>query len=455
MVQTALSLKIAEYIRLRGEAKLEEFDKKAHSERKKFSDTAMLTELEQEQAEKRQLLAARYEPSEWLTDAAARSGQIQVVTHALKYIHSDAKGSSVYAVGGELQPKDYRQNSLISTASLRKPAIDAVGNAAALDVARLLQLEADGVALVEFVRQGNLSPLLPLAKDESQALSWLEGFQQVLGSKEPGSHKLSKQLYYPVDSGCYHLVAPLFSSSFAQILYERITAARFSEESKEARKAKREHKFSESMVIDYPNTAVQNFGGTKPQNISQLNSSRHGRAFLLKCSPPSWTTKPKPPLGVKTVFSWHHFGFRGQRVIKDLQRFLEKHAKKPSNIAVRERRAVYIDELVDLLVQYAASIQKLAGMEGWSASPECRLSRAEQLWLDPKRAVTDAEFAQEREKKDWQTEIADRFALWLNRRLKSDQLKFGDMEHREWQSLLTAKLSLLKDDLRDELEVFA
>lgn len=455
MEQVPLSQKIAEYIRIRGEAKLEEFDKKAQSERKKVPDAGLLANLEQEQAEKRQLLAARYEPSVWLTDAAQRSSQIKMVTHALKYTHSDAKGSSVYATGGELQPKNYRTNSLVSTASLKKPAIDAVGNAAVLDVARLLQLEVDGVALVEFVRRGDLSPLLPMAKDEKQAMSWVAGFRQVLDSNEPGSHKLSKQLYFPVESGCYHLVAPLFSSSFAQSIYERIATTRFSDKAKESRKAKREHKFVESVIVDYPNTALQNFGGTKPQNISQLNSSRHGRAFLLKCAPPSWKTKPKPPLGVKTVFSWHHFGFRAHGVVKDLQRLLAKHAKKPSTMAIRDRRAAYIDELMDLLVQYAASIQKIAGVEGWSTSPECRLSRAEQLWLDPRRAVMDAEFAQDREKKDWQTEIADHFALWLNRRLKSDQLKFGDMEHREWQSLLTVKLSLLKDDLYDEQEVFA
>ncbi|ADH86222.1 type I-F CRISPR-associated protein Csy1 [Desulfurivibrio alkaliphilus] len=450
-----MSQKIVEYIRVRRDAKLEDFDKKANSERKKVSDPNLLASLEQELAEKRQTQEAKYEVSEWLTDAAARAKQIQMVTHALKYTHPDARGSSLYAVGGETQPESYRQNSLLSTASLHKPAIDVVGNAAALDVAGLLQLEVDGVALIEFIRQGDIAPLLPIAKNEQQASSWLTGFCRALDNKETGAHKLSKQIYFPDSSGGYHLVAPLYSSSFAQALYERIATARFGEEAKEGRKAKRDKKFSVFKVVDYPNTAMQKFGGSNAQNISQLNARRNGSAFLLQCSPPSWVRKLTPPLKVKTVFSWHHFGFRAHGTIKDLRRFLEKNAKKTSTITIRERRGAYIDELMDLLVQYAASIQKLAGVGGWSASPDCRLHRAEQLWLDPRRVAKDVEFAQEREKNDWQVEIADRFALWLNHNLKSDLLKLGDMEHREWQSLLASKLRLLKDDLHDEPEVHA
>jgi CRISPR-associated protein Csy1 len=87
----------------------------------------------------------------------------------------------------------------------------------------------------------------------------------------------------------------------------------------------------------------------------------------------------------------------------------------------------------------------------WSNGPECKLDRVEQLWLDPRRGVTDKEFGAERERNDWQKEIADRFARWLNRRIdkgEGKQLLFtGDAEHLEWKSLLAKKLRLLKDDL--------
>jgi CRISPR-associated protein Csy1 len=124
-------------------------------------------------------------------------------------------------------------------------------------------------------------------------------------------------------------------------------------------------------------------------------------------------------------------------------------AERSSTVDVREQRAERVDDLIDILVQYGAEIQNLTQDSGWSALPECRLNRAEQLWLDPYRAQNDPEFAREREKNDWQGIVADKFAFWLNNRLKHKKLTFGDTEHAEWKKL--AEQSLLTDNL----EVFA
>lgn len=232
-------------------------------------------------------------------------------------------------------------------------------------------------------------------------------------------------------------------------MYGRITASRFSEEAKLVRKAKRESKYHGSLQVDYPETAIQTYGGTKPQNVSQLNSSRYGRSFLLSCAPPNWQSQIKPPLGVKTVFSRYHFGLRAGKETWILRQYLEKQIDKDSTIAIRKRRAGLIDQLVDHLIQYGAEIQFLREHAGWSALPECKLSYAEQLWLDPYR--DDKAFVQEREKNDWQAVIAGQFAFWLNDRIKTKKLIPGDVEHREWKKLLEQKIRLLKENL----EVFA
>ncbi|MBV7619371.1 hypothetical protein KVQ86_24795, partial [Escherichia coli] len=59
-------------------------------------------------------------------------------------------------------------------------------------------------------------------------------------------------------------------------------------ESKAVREArfKKIHHAHESR--EYPNLLVQNFGGSKPQNISQLNSDRRGSMWLLPSIPPTW-----------------------------------------------------------------------------------------------------------------------------------------------------------------------
>lgn len=82
----ALSAFIDEYIAGRRQTKLEAFEKKAA--KRSEADSATLA------AERREL-ELRYEPKTWLTDAAKRAGQINLVTHAAKFTHGDSKSSSV------------------------------------------------------------------------------------------------------------------------------------------------------------------------------------------------------------------------------------------------------------------------------------------------------------------------------------------------------------------------
>jgi CRISPR-associated protein Csy1 len=260
-------------------------------------------------------------------------------------------------------------------------------------------------------------------------------FKQALECNELGSHKLAKQLYFPVAKGQYHLLAPLYSSSLAHALNSRIAATRYGDEVKLVRKARKDGRFSAAPVVDFPDTAVRTYGGTKPQNVSQLNSSQGGKSFLLCCAPPSWETISTPPLGVKSVFSRNHFGYRVWKEVRSLQQYFLSKVDHDSTKPIRDQRAERVVAILDQLVCYAAEVQNLAGYAGWSAQPDCKLSRAEQLWLDPHRAEEDEAFAAERNKDDWQEVIADQFARWFNSRLNHEKLTMGDAEHAEWKTL--------------------
>ena len=421
MQQNALSQAIAEFIDARAQAKLEKFDKDAEKQRKELSGDA-LAAFEQTVALSRAESIASYKPDNWLTDAASRAKQISLVTHAIKFTHSDAKGTSVFAKSTSPQKVPY-----LTTASLGKVQVDVVGNAAALDVAGLLQIEVNGTPLVSAIAEGNIDPFRAFAKSEEQAEEWLQGFKAALADKELSSHKLAKQLYFPVEAGSYHLLSPLYSSALSQELYERVAAARFSEEAKAARKARRDEKYHANKTVDFPNIAVQTFGGTKPQNISLLNSKRGGKTYLLSCQPPTWQVQRKPPSHYKEAF-WHEFDRRAWRTAKALKDFLIKVIARDSTRDIRNIRANYVDELIDILLQYAAEIQQMKDLAGWSAGSALPL--AEQLWLDPLRS--DTEFQQKRATLDWPEEIAKRFAGWLNHKLKDDQLLMADVEYREW-----------------------
>jgi CRISPR-associated protein Csy1 len=450
-----LSTKISSYITERAKPKLEELTKKAEKERKKAADSPeALAEVEAALAEEEIALKSKFEPAVWLTDAARRAGQIQFTTHPIKFTNSQAKGaSSCYAESGPQQPAEMLEGSLISTASLAKPAIDVDGNAAALDVAALLQLEQDGRMLLKYIQAQDAEPLRPFAKSDEQLADWLEGFSQAVSVAAPSSHSLAKQLYFPVGDGQYHLLSPLFSSSLAQAVHERIHSSRFSDKAKEVRKAKREEKFHESLAVDYPNTAVMTFGGTKPQNVSQLNSRRGGKVYLLSCTPPVWKRMSVPPLKTSTVFSRHHFGARVHQETYLLNKFLERVLDQDSTKGIRDRREELIDRIIDQLIQYTAEVWN-SFAAGWSSDEErCKLNHHEQLWLDPMRSLTDPAFKAEREQNEWQEEIAARFARWLNRRIdkgEGQQILFtGDVERREWKKELKNEWkNLLKEKCR-------
>lgn len=412
-----------DFVQQRLQPKLEELDKKLAKEERPEEAQAL--------REKRQALIAAFQREPWLESAAKRSGQIQLVSHGLKFSHPNARGSSFFLHCDESRI----HGGCLGTSTLGKErADDVVGNAAALDVYKFLSLEHQGKTLLELAAAGDAGLAAALCDDAAQAAEWMQAFAAVTQSaKTPTSHTLARQVYFPLDSEAeeYHLLAPLFPTSLMHAVHERIAEDRFSDAAKAARKLRREGKPSETGYRDYPGLAVQVFGGTKPQNISQLNSQRYGQNWLLPSAPPTWRSEQvRPPLHLKTVFGRRLTARPAMReAIQTLADFLAK--TDYNNVRIRNARARMARQIVDELMLFAAETQELA--PGWSADPACKLDAAETLWLDPRRAEADAAFDAERAV-DWQDAIGKRFSAWLNHQLRRHKdLHLGDAEQNEWE----------------------
>ncbi|EPV2500163.1 type I-F CRISPR-associated protein Csy1 [Enterobacter hormaechei] len=412
----ALSAFIAEYIAGRRQTKLEAFDKEAA--KRSDADSATLA------AERREL-ELRYEPKAWLTDAAKRAGQINLVTHAAKFTHGDSKSSSIYSEAVALE-------RYLSTAALSGLDTDAVGNAAALDVAKLLQTRVDGGdSLLASLKRGDHGALAAFADDENQLREWIAGFSRALTPGEPASHKLAKQGYFPVEEG-YHLLSPLFATSLVHAMHQKMIAFRFGDEVKATWKARREKTWHPTPLTLFPDAAEIHFGGTKPQNISYLNSVRGGRCWLLSCQPPQGKRAEKAPTNLRSVFtSGGQFDRRARSQIQLLVSLLTKTGSYTS-FRIREARDGYINMLIDLLFEIASELQREA-WQNWTLNCP-NLKPHQQLWLDPWRTKTDEAFRLEREKDDWQGAVAEDFALWLNARLRKAMPDLGAVEKREWET---------------------
>lgn len=430
-----LGAAIAEYINQRKQAKLEPLLKALNKVLDKNDDPVAIAAAQAEYHEKADPIETAYDPVVWLTDAAKRAKQISLATHAAKFTHSDAKASSILLNHYRLSDVSY-----LVTQHIPNPAIDAVGNAAALDVARLLKIKANGETLIDQLQNQSVEALKLFTSEQAILNEWLIGLSQALGDEKISAHILTKQLYFPINivNESYHLLCPLYSSSLANELYAKIRESRYGE-SKEIRDAHKKGLYDERLDVRFPATAVQMFGGAKPQNISQLNSERHGQGFLLNCAPPTYQAQTKPPVTSSTLFN-RQFGFLSSPLVREFKAFLADLTDKDRNFKTRYKRDYnYAKPLIDTLLNFAAEIQNIPNSAGWSNAPECEMKRAHQLFLDIDNP--EPAFQREREQRDWLEVVASDFSNWLLRKLANKaRYVLGDVEQRYFKKLCLNEL---------------
>lgn len=394
--------------------------------------------------------AAKYDYTTWLADAARRVGQIQAVTHVLKATHPDARGSSLHVTPTELPP-----HAEIGTHSLGDShADDIVGNAAALDVYKLLKVETDGRRLLDWLQQDDPDLLAALHDDPATAQEWAGAFKNLIRSQDTfASHPMAKQVYWcvsgePTDDAGFHLLQPLFSSSLAHAAHQDIQDARFGEANKAARQARRDKAAHDAPYRDYRNLVARKLGGTKPQNISQLNSERGGINYLLASLPPAWDQdRPRQFLYIDSAMQ-RFTRYEGVRDLLDaLCQLLESDPKRSMDTRIRRERIE--QDLGHALTAFGLETRQLFG-PGWTRDDNCRLPLCERIWLDPERADLpvseehrddDLAFIEAYEWKDWPDEVAHHFGNWLNAILQKRGLPVGDMEHAHWakQAIIDAE----------------
>ena len=359
--------------------------------------------------------------------------QIHLATHIVKGVHPDPKVKMASNFNVDLMRLP--ELMLVSSKSVSaKFDVDTTGNGAfnkkVFEVHSLLSVEFDGVSFLGLLKRDDPDAVAALSDNPSKAREWANSLADIDEPRcaKPASHTNLKQLYWPIgndphDDASYHLLAPLYPTSLIHRVYQQLQLDRFSPAAKAAREARKAGELHERPVRDYPNLAIQKLGGTKPQNISQLNSERRGDNCLLASLPPVWNSVGVKPLyGVDSLFK--RFGWRkeARSLAVQLRRFLE--GDPASNIKTRQRRDELVDALIDELMQFAAELGELDA--GWSATAECDLPPAHCAWLDPDGPGAAMDDAADR--------VASDFANWLNGHLRNP-LPVGDSEFLYWRKL--------------------
>ena len=381
-----------------------------------------------------------------ISSGAGCVGQIQLATHIVKGIHPDPTVKE--ASNLNVDPMKMPCLPLVGSHVLAHSCdVDATGNGAfnkkILEVFLLLMTEFEGVNILALLKRGDPAAVAALSNTPAQATRWADALVDIDAPRcaRTASHTNAKQVYWPVgndphDDGGYHLLAPLYPTSLIHRFYQELQQDRFSDATKAARLARKSGEFSEHVLHDYPNMAVQKLGGTKPQNISQLNSERRGENHLLASLPPRWKSIHLKPL-LNTDSMFHGFGRRPdvKQGVKALLAFLM--TDPPSNKATRDRVDALVDELVGELLVFGAELRALP--PGWSQSTDCRLNAAERYWLDPEGVENAVEQSGQALPAGRSEQISQAFGRWLNRQLR-DPLPMGDSEYLHWCALAQTEL---------------
>ena len=386
---------------------------------------------------------------------------IAVASHIAKGVHPDlrVKTATNLAVNfSELPQLNVLGSHVLSDdEKLHDTTGDGAKNAAAYELYLLLECRFEGQKLIDLLRCKDPDAIEAMNSsvqlDDAAVLCI-----QLLEPKCPAvsATTLSKQLYWltgsdACDDAHYTLLAPLYATSLAHAVHAQVQEDRFGEANKAARQARRERKVHDGVFHDYPGLAVQNMGGTKPQNISQLNSERRGMNYLLSSLPPKWKVNAQRfPTHADSVFT-RYFDSRPlvRQTVKTLRRYLESNPNPVKD--TRDHRKELVDMLVDEMVNMAAELQH-ALPPGWTLDDPrfSALNEDEQTWLDALRAELPEEddFANRWLAMEWPDAIGTRFGNWLNARLEG-KLSFSDIEFRAWKKELLTDEDGFSQQLRE------
>jgi CRISPR-associated protein Csy1 len=220
-------------------------------------------------------------------------------------------------------------------------------------------------------------------------------------------------------------------------LLDRLNLIRFSEIAKQARGLKKENKFSEYDYEDIFDLTEVAFGGSKPQNISVLNSQNAGRAYLLASCPPILEKRtlrlPRTDFFVQCLYRKNY-----QDSFVQLHKFIQLDL---NNIVIRTAIQNILQFVIDQVILEGLKIRE-SYPAGWSQQEYyANLPKLQRIWLD-------SMYVEQRENdSEWRNELSEDIARWILRSYEkviseSEMLgttEINDVKQRVEESLRQAK----------------
>ncbi|MEA1972154.1 MAG: type I-F CRISPR-associated protein Csy1 [Candidatus Cloacimonadota bacterium] len=340
----------------------------------------------------------------WLPNAAKRAGQLSLVSHPNTFSHPRRKAypSKNIKVSAIIAESIRKEDGFLRTGNA-EVELDVFGNAAAIDVFKFLSLElSDGISILKHLEIES-DKIKENFKIESEPFNELK--DNFLAIKDNEEKKITsgkvKQVYFPV-SGDYHLLSILTPSGLMYELRNRIQSIRFSEQTKEARKDKKQQVYNETGFDDLFNLTMIGYGGTKPQNISILNNANAGKTYLLPSIPPL-LIKQNQRLPKNNFFQNSLWPKNFEEEFIALHKLFKADY---NNKNIRDGSDRRIQSVIDKVIEKMWSIRLQA--QGWaSADIFSQLPIHQKIWLD------DANKEERETNDEWLEKVINEFNIWI------------------------------------------
>lgn len=370
----------------------------------------------------------------WLIDASNRAKQLSLSTHPAKFVHSDAKASSIIAHAK-------KQNDGLLRSGNVEVELDVFGNAAALDVEKFLRIKLqDGKTILQHLEENTSIINQQFKINETDFEQIRKNFMKIKHSDLNQTSEKLKQVYFPVGEA-YHLLSVLNASGIIFKLKQRINDLRFSEQNKALRDELKKDKPTEvngEITEIYDLTAV-GYGGTQAQNISTLNAQNGGVSFLLSSMPPQLDKRQVQPPKVDFFENclWSSL-FKS-----DFEQFHQVLSWRKNNKDIRDRRDDVVLNSISKVRRLVEGIRDIGS--NWSDSGTYDdLVLWQKIWLDEKYASIRNDSMQN---KDYLTKAQSSFAAWFighyKQLIKGNKL-LGDDDIEQIKSILEQEGELLK-----------
>ena len=363
----------------------------------------------------------RYHPELWLTKAIKNS-RYAITTHSSTFTHSDAKSTPI------LFSKDRVNNGYLGSNNVQlSQSFDVFGNAATDTIVKetylfLTKKLSDGTTVWQhFENETNYAKEFIEKLNQDFEKTYLSFRKIFVNQDQVKTTGLLKQVYFYTGNFNYHLLSLVVSSPIITEIIKRIDHLRFDDSNKEARECRKKQHYHGAGYGDLLGLTQIGFGGSKPQNVSVLNSQNAGRAYLLASSPPKLEIRsirlPKTDFFVQCLYRKNF-----QESFIQLHKFMQLEI---NNIDIRTAIHNIIQFVIDRILLEAFKIREHYP-EGWSEQDYyVSLPKLQRIWLDNMHQ-------QHREDdQDWRNELAQDIARWILRsyeKVIQDAFKLGDGE---------------------------